>query len=49
MNHSFICTICSIAKKFLQKEALDEHMKKHGEKKSGAVEAIMSGELIEIN
>jgi hypothetical protein len=24
-------------------------MKKHGEKKSGAVEAIMSGELIEIN
>jgi hypothetical protein len=45
-NHSFTCAICSTAKKFLRKEALDEHMKKHRDN----TETMPSNcELIEIN
>lgn len=45
-KHSFICSICVTSKKFLRKEALLEHMKKHMDK-STATEYVL--DLIEIN
>lgn len=47
-SHSFFCSICT-SKKFLRKEALDEHMKKHQKKDTTWESEESLFDLIEIN
>lgn len=45
-NHSFTCSICTTSKKFLRKEALEEHMKKHNGEKQQEIDE--NAEIFEI-